>query len=49
LQGALSAIKGGGVPPPESIPSFEEIKDIVGFNDYYKEEERYATKTDHQL
>jgi hypothetical protein len=49
LQGALTAIKGGGVPPPESIPSFEEIKDIVGFNDYYKEEERYATKTDHQL
>ncbi|CAK8540533.1 unnamed protein product [Lathyrus sativus] len=49
MQGALTAIKVGGIPPPESLPSFEEIKDIVGFNDYYKEEERYATTTDHQL
>jgi len=30
------------------MPSFEEIKDIVGFNAYYKEEERYATNTNKQ-
>ncbi|KAH1200467.1 2,3-dimethylmalate lyase [Glycine max] len=48
MQDALTAIKGGAVPPPGSMPSFEEIKDIVGFNSYYKEEERYATSTNHQ-
>nr|KYP65061.1 Putative carboxyvinyl-carboxyphosphonate phosphorylmutase [Cajanus cajan] len=45
MQDALSAIKGGGIPPPGSMPSFEEIKDIVGFNSYYEEEERYSTST----
>lgn len=28
------------------MPSFEEIKDLVGFNSYYEEEERYATSLD---
>ncbi|KAK7272855.1 hypothetical protein RIF29_13895 [Crotalaria pallida] len=49
MQDALTAIKRGGVPPPESMPSFEEIKDIVGFNAYYEEEKRYATSTNQQL
>ncbi|KAL9297548.1 hypothetical protein ACSQ67_023444 [Phaseolus vulgaris] len=44
MQDALTAIKGGNVPPPGSMPSFEEIKDIVGFNTYYKEEERYSNQ-----
>ncbi|XP_015962910.1 uncharacterized protein LOC107486861 isoform X1 [Arachis duranensis] len=43
MQDALAALKGGRIPPPESMPSFEEIKDIVGFNTYYEEEKRYAT------
>ena len=42
LQDALTSIKGGHVPN-ESMPSFEEIKEIVGFNHYYEEEKRYAT------
>ncbi|XP_028213834.1 uncharacterized protein LOC114396142 [Glycine soja] len=49
MQDALTAIKGGAVPPPGSMPSFEEIKDIVGFDAYYEEEKRYATSTNQQL
>ena len=41
LQDALIAIKGGRIPPPGSLPSFEEIKDTLGFNHYYEEEKRY--------
>ncbi|XP_042488967.1 petal death protein-like isoform X3 [Macadamia integrifolia] len=40
---ALRAIKGGRIPPPGSLPSFEEIKETLGFNAYYEEEKRYAT------
>jgi hypothetical protein len=42
LQDALVAIKGGRIPPPGSLPSFEEIKDTLGFNHYYEEEKRYV-------
>ncbi|XP_045796405.1 2,3-dimethylmalate lyase isoform X3 [Trifolium pratense] len=49
MQDALTAIKGGRIPPPGSMPPFEEIKDILGFNAYYEEEKRYATTTDQLL
>ncbi|XP_027349505.1 uncharacterized protein LOC113861093 [Abrus precatorius] len=49
MRDALTAIKGGGVPPPNIMPSFEQIKDIVGFNDYYEEEAHYAINTNQQL
>jgi hypothetical protein len=42
LQDALIAIKGGRIPPPSSLPSFEEIKVTLGFNHYYEEEKRYV-------
>lgn len=42
MQGALLALKNGGIPPPSDLPSFEEIKKIVGFNHYYEEEKKYA-------
>ncbi|XP_075660530.1 uncharacterized protein LOC142630419 isoform X2 [Castanea sativa] len=45
MQDSLNAIKGGRIPPPGSMPSFEEIKEILGFNTYYEEEKRYATRT----
>ncbi|KAM0947184.1 putative 2,3-dimethylmalate lyase [Dioscorea sansibarensis] len=45
MEDALVAIKGGRVPPPGQLPTFEEIKDIVGFNDYYKEEELYSVSS----
>lgn len=45
MQDALKAIKSGRLPPPGSIPSFEEIKDVLGFNIYYEEEKRYALGT----
>ncbi|KAJ1383222.1 Pyruvate/Phosphoenolpyruvate kinase-like domain superfamily [Sesbania bispinosa] len=48
MQGALAHIREGRIPPSGSMPSFEEIKDIVGFNAYYKEEEHYATSSDQQ-
>lgn len=41
LQDALLAIKGGQIPS-ERMPSFEEMKEILGFNSYYEEEEKYA-------
>lgn len=44
MQDALTAIKGGRIPPPGSMPSFEEIKEILGFNTYYEEEKRYASR-----
>ncbi|XP_048234551.1 2,3-dimethylmalate lyase isoform X2 [Ricinus communis] len=45
MQDSLKAIKGGRIPPPGSMPSFEEIKEILGFNDYYEEENQYAIST----
>lgn len=42
MQDALKAIKRGYIPSPGSMPSFGEIKDILGFNHYYEEEKRYA-------
>ncbi|XP_021895602.1 uncharacterized protein LOC110812954 [Carica papaya] len=45
MQDSLMAIKGGRIPPPGSMPSFEEIKEILGFNTYYEEEKRYATSS----
>ncbi|XP_073146545.1 uncharacterized protein [Henckelia pumila] len=44
MQDALMAIKGGRMPSPGNMPSFEEIKEILGFNTYYEEEMRYDTK-----
>ncbi|BAT82951.1 hypothetical protein VIGAN_04003800 [Vigna angularis var. angularis] len=49
MQDSLIAIKGGRIPPPGSMPSFEEIKDILGFNAYYEEEKRYAANASQQL
>ena len=45
LQDALVAIKGGRMPSPGSMPSFEEVKELLGFNTYYEEQKRYATKS----
>ncbi|XP_062108097.1 uncharacterized protein LOC133818975 isoform X3 [Humulus lupulus] len=45
MQDALIGIKNGHVPPLGTMPSFEEIKEIVGFNRYYEEEKRYATSS----
>ncbi|KAK9668664.1 hypothetical protein RND81_13G076300 [Saponaria officinalis] len=46
MQDALKGIRRGLIPSPGSMPSFEEIKDTLGFNKYYEEEKLYAlTKT----
>lgn len=42
-QDALAALKSGRLPPPSLLPSFETVKDIVGFPKYYEEEARYST------
>ncbi|PON66910.1 Pyruvate/Phosphoenolpyruvate kinase-like domain containing protein [Parasponia andersonii] len=44
MQDALTSIESGHVPH-ESMPTFTELKEIVGFDNYNKEEERYATHT----
>ncbi|KAL5703086.1 hypothetical protein ACHQM5_028221 [Ranunculus cassubicifolius] len=43
MQDALAAIKGGRLPPPANLPSFDEIKETLGFNAYYGEEKQYDT------
>ena len=40
MEDALIAIKSTGAPRPGSLPSFQEIKDTLGFNRYYKEEKQ---------
>ncbi|KAK3015319.1 hypothetical protein RJ639_006167 [Escallonia herrerae] len=45
MQDALTAIRGGRLPPPGSMPSFGEIQEILDFNTYYEEEKRYATSS----
>lgn len=42
MQDALIAIRGGRMPSPGSMPSFDELKEILGFNTYYEEEKKYA-------
>ncbi|XP_022138134.1 uncharacterized protein LOC111009380 isoform X2 [Momordica charantia] len=42
MQDALLALKEGQIPS-ERMPSFEEMKEILGFNSYYEEEEKYAS------
>ncbi|ESQ38934.1 hypothetical protein EUTSA_v10001429mg [Eutrema salsugineum] len=45
MQDALLAIKGGRIPPPGSMPSLEEIEEILGSDTYHEEEKRYATSS----
>ena len=40
---ALESLKQGRTP--DALLSFEELKDVVGFNDYYAEESRYVGAT----
>ncbi|KAL2900761.1 2 3-dimethylmalate lyase [Bienertia sinuspersici] len=42
MQDALNAIRRGHIPSPASMPSFEEMKDTLGFNEYYEDDKRYA-------
>ncbi|XP_010525775.1 PREDICTED: uncharacterized protein LOC104803535 [Tarenaya hassleriana] len=42
MQDSLSAIKGGRILPPGSMPSLDEINEILGFDSYHEEERRYA-------
>ena len=41
MQEALGAIKGGHVAPPSIMPSFQDIKDTLAFDRYYKEDKKY--------
>ncbi|KAF8093963.1 hypothetical protein N665_0373s0020 [Sinapis alba] len=45
MQEALLAIKGGRIPPPGSMPSLEEIEEILGYDTYREEEKRYAASS----
>ncbi|CAH8306049.1 unnamed protein product [Eruca vesicaria subsp. sativa] len=45
MQDALLAIKSGRIPPPGSMPSLEEIEEILGYVTYREEEKRYATSS----
>ncbi|XP_062108099.1 uncharacterized protein LOC133818977 [Humulus lupulus] len=46
MENALTSIENGHIPH-ESMPTFEELKEIVGFNDYSQEEKRYASCNGH--
>ncbi len=41
MRHALNDLK-HGIHPQERLMSFDDLRDIVGFNDYYDEESRYA-------
>ncbi len=41
MRGALDDLKNGH-HPQERLMSFDDLRDIVGFNDYYTQESRYA-------
>ncbi|CAA7050437.1 unnamed protein product [Microthlaspi erraticum] len=45
MQDALSAIKGGRIPPPGSLPSLQEIEEILGSETYNEEEKQYRYTT----
>eukprot|EP00850_Spirogloea_muscicola_P014435 SM000103S09527 [mRNA] locus=s103:504523:507417:- [translate_table: standard] len=45
MQDALAALKSGRLPPPAVLPTFEEIKSVVGFPEYYADAQRYATES----
>ncbi|MCO5605540.1 hypothetical protein L7F22_059723 [Adiantum nelumboides] len=45
MQDALHALKSGRMPPPAGLPSFEDIKKVVGFESYYEELGRYSTSS----
>lgn len=48
MENALLELKAGNVPEPPTLPTFSELKDIVGFNEYYREEERYAINVEEE-
>ena len=45
-QAALAEILEGRVPGAELLPSFDELKGLVGFPEYFEEAERYAVDDD---
>ena len=45
LQDVVVALKSDHLPPPSALPSFETVKDIVGFTNYFVEDSRYSTSS----
>ncbi|KAI5068817.1 hypothetical protein GOP47_0017162 [Adiantum capillus-veneris] len=45
MQDALRALKSGRMPPPADLPSFADIKKVVGFEGYYEDQSRYSTSS----
>eukprot|EP00899_Mesostigma_viride_P005543 jgi/Mesvir1/14990/Mv14649-RA.1 len=41
MESALTALKSGRMPP--SLPTFAHVRKVIGFDDYYVDEARYAT------
>lgn len=44
MRSALSGLKQGQVPVSPQMPSFTELQAVLGFPEYFEEEERYAVK-----
>jgi hypothetical protein len=42
METALDTLKGGEVPEPPVLPTFPELREIVGFPEYYEEEVKAA-------
>eukprot|EP00249_Psilotum_nudum_P016857 c26022_g1_i1 orf=588-2015(-) len=42
MENALKSLSAGRIPPSADLPCFDEIKDAVGFPEFYKEEQRYS-------
>ena len=43
MENTLAGIRDDGYPDESTLPTFEELRDVVGFPAYYEEEARYKT------
>ena len=43
IEKTLVGIRDDGYPDESTLPTFEELRDVVGFPQYYEEEARYDT------
>ncbi len=41
-QVALRGLKTGEIPGPDALPSFEDLQRTIGFQDYFRESDRYS-------
>ena len=46
MENTLAGIRDDGYPDESTLPTFEELREVVGFPQYYDEEARYDTTSE---